>query len=333
MCVIMVVSKERPTEEMVERAWTANDDGFGVAWREREGDDVLVHWKKGIDKVEEAKELCATLPLPYIAHFRIASIGGVKKTLTHPFLVDKSASTALEGKTKGLVMFHNGHWQDWNKEAWNAMINSNNKPPAGDWSDSRAIAWMMSIYSPNLMEFLTTQRGAILGPKVLDVFTGPGWVKVNDVFCSNDHFWTSRGYRNTGSVTFRMCREAYCRDRVEPAKDYCLKHLYLEHKAGNSNSNHNQSDSKSDTEVEPGKKTQTSLVQIATGGTNRPFILTRAEVEQFRKDNVISKSMYKKFQKNFEDLASGGNRATRANKKLESLSDRATEMFVTGSRG
>ena len=34
MCVIYYVAKEKPTDEMVEKAYAHNDDGAGIAWRE-----------------------------------------------------------------------------------------------------------------------------------------------------------------------------------------------------------------------------------------------------------------------------------------------------------
>lgn len=190
MCVIMIVDKLRPTEVMVEKAWQRNDDWGGIAWREpaKDGKGTEVCWKKGIQTVEEMDELIATLPLPFIAHFRIASSGGVKRSLCHPFPVEKNTTLALEGRTKGDVLFHNGDWKGWPEAAREAAILSNTHIPVGHWSDTRAIAWLSAIYGTGFMEFLPEQKGVVFGPQLMDVFTGPGWIKVNDVWCSNDYF-------------------------------------------------------------------------------------------------------------------------------------------------
>src|SRR5690242_816977 len=131
MCVIMLASKTRPTEEMIRAAWSKNPDGAGIAWPDR-GE---VAWEKGIMKVDRILELCAKVPMPYVAHFRVASVGGVKETLTHPFIVSLDAPLMLKGRTKGALLFHNGHWGAWSDQALAAAIHSDNRIPEGnDWS-------------------------------------------------------------------------------------------------------------------------------------------------------------------------------------------------------
>ena len=176
---------------MIEKAFDHNDDGGGMAWREADekGENVVV-WKKGLT-VEQMTELCATAPIPYIAHFRVASIGGVRPSLTHPFPIGKVASLALEGRTKGYVLFHNGHWKEWSDECKRAAIQSNTPIPIGRWSDTRAMAWLCSIYGPGFMEFLPEQKGIVFGPNDMHIFDGSGWYPINNVWCSNDFFMKS----------------------------------------------------------------------------------------------------------------------------------------------
>lgn len=189
---------------MLDAAWDTNDDGAGIAWREpaadgaREanGDPVLeVVWKKGLG-LNEVKELCERVPMPYVVHFRSASQGGVFANLTHPFEVSEEASDDLEGRTKCPVLFHNGTWGMWPERSLEASIRSGVNIPLGMWSDSRAMAWLStpSICGFGLMNFLPEQRGVMFAPTWMNVFRGPGWVQVkdannNEFWCSNDRSW------------------------------------------------------------------------------------------------------------------------------------------------
>ena len=188
MCVIFWVNKERPDQEMIETAFDQNNDGGGCAWRTtNDQGEAVVEWKKGL-KVEDMIRLAAELPTPYILHFRIASIGGIRPTLTHPFPIHKNGSLALEGQTKGYVLFHNGHWKEWSDECKRAAILSNTPIPMGRWSDTRAMAWLCAIYGPGFMELMPEQKGIVFGPTDMHIFDGNGWTLVNNVWCSNDFF-------------------------------------------------------------------------------------------------------------------------------------------------
>ena len=114
MCVILVGGEKRPTESMVARAFHRNDHGAGIAWLEpaADGEGTEVVWKKDLN-LEEIQDLVKTVPLPFISHFRIASIGGVRAELTHPFEVGPEANNDIEGRTKLAVLFHNGTWGKW----------------------------------------------------------------------------------------------------------------------------------------------------------------------------------------------------------------------------
>ena len=184
---------------MIEKAFDHNADGAGIAYRKtnKDGEDV-VYWNKGLG-VNEIVEACAEAPLPFIAHFRIASIGGVSPLLTHPFPINRNGSLALEGETKGYVLFHNGHWKEWNDyclRATNARDVDGKliQVPMGRWSDTRAMAWLCAIHGPGFMNFLPEQKGIIFGPKDMQIFDGNGWDKIElggkdeFVWCSNSFF-------------------------------------------------------------------------------------------------------------------------------------------------
>jgi hypothetical protein len=229
MCVILLAGNVRPTEEMVAKAWKANDDGGGVAWKEglnRKGEptpDTEVVFEKGIMNLDRMQELIATVPMPFAAHFRVASVGGVKPELTHPFIVSEDSPIQLSGRTKGALLMHNGHWGEWNTRLIDATINSNTHVPEGaEWSDSRALAWMSHLYGFNFMNLLQSQKGVIIWPEDFKVFSGPGWNKINNVWCSNDYFWFGRkvsaGYTGGSSKT---CIRAQCNNYVTYGKEIC----------------------------------------------------------------------------------------------------------------
>lgn len=299
MCVIMVANLARPTEEMIDRAWDKNDDGAGIAWREKNSKgEVEVHFRKGIMDLEIIKALCFKVPLPYVVHFRIASVGGKCESLTHPFPVSKRAPLMLAGHTKGCVLFHNGHWNGWNDKALDAAIHSNTPLPDGDWSDTRAMAWLVSLYGPSVMDMLSTQRGVLFSPTETSMFTGPGWFKINEVWCSNDYFWkkpVATNY-NYGS----MCSKGTC---TKPRK--VGGHLCIEHDA-----------ERVAKEAAEKAKTTTALATTkptTTGGTPNnvtPFPQAQAEmldlpaVLTLHRQGEVSKSMLKKFRQDFDRIQS-----------------------------
>lgn len=323
MCVIMLVNGTRPTEEMIDRAWNSNKDGAGIAWREK--DEVV--WEKGIMKVERIQELCAKVPTPYVVHFRVASVGGVKESLTHPFLVSPDANLALKGRTKDAVLFHNGHWGAWNEKALDAAIHSNNKvPPGSDWSDSRAMAWLIHIYGPGVMELLTTQKGVLMTPRKFNIFTGNGWEKINDVWCSNDYFWGGRRFNNSNQSYGRMCSIGKCTNRVTGNKDVCDSCAKERQEAAKEIGKEGESKSSVG-------QSHSTLSIVGGGNANGPLakMFSMAEVESFYKTKAISKSTLKKYRKAHGASGEKGNRGLRALKQMRELSIDIAERLMTGS--
>lgn len=331
MCVIMMVGKTRPTDEMITRAWNTNKDGGGVAWWEGEGKKREVVWKKGIMKLEEMREILHRTPLPYVAHFRVASVGGVLPTLTHPFGVDVTASIELEGRTPGAVLFHNGHWGNWSDRAMEAAINSNNQIPVGDWSDTRAIAWMSYIYGPGFFELLPSQRGIYMDTQKMEVFTGGGWEQINDVWCSNDHFWTRNRSHGTHQTTVygRMCERGKCTNKAQAGRKICLECEALD------TISQSKSDTKSNTSDDDGQGKVNEVSLITGGDINRPLVgvLTLREAEALHAQKKVSKNKIKNFRKAWFNLAKGGNREARAKKQLREYSTEIARTLLHGSGG
>ena len=230
MCVIFVIEDTRPSTQMVYQAWTRNDHGGGVAWRE----EGKVRWKKGLSLVE-MQEACQSLPMPFIAHFRIASQGGIRPELCHPFEVSRQATSTIEGSTEGKMLFHNGNWDKWQDWALSTAYRTAEPIPTGKWSDSRAIAWLGSIYGPGLFEFLP-EKLAILGPQSLDVF-GKDWKDIEGVLCSNDFFLPSQPKHTRGNFGYygggqwhAVCQDKNCAEDADPGSAFCKDHRYVSSK-------------------------------------------------------------------------------------------------------
>lgn len=221
MCCIVYVEDKRPSEDMVNRMWDRNDDGAGFAWRE--GGDVV--WEKGLT-LEESHIYMQDLPTPFIAHFRVASVGGVCPELTHPFPVSMDSTLALTGRTKGFVLFHNGDWREWKDALLKSLPPGGGikLPPGRQWSDSRAMAWLCSMYGHSYMD-LISHKGVIFGPGPEDthIFSGAsGWEEVEGIWCSNDYFKTRKVSHN---MTDQYCKFPHCIQKNKDTEGYCPAHF------------------------------------------------------------------------------------------------------------
>ena len=189
MCVIMAAKSAAIPPDMLAKGFEANPHGAGIAWR----DSGYVRWIKGLD-LDDTIKLAEKLPPPYVVHFRIPSGGQADiPALNHPFPVDKHVSLDLEGKTKGYVLFHNGHWTSWQHEVKDAALKKGIPIPVGKWSDTRAMAFLAYIYGLGILEFIN-EKSLVFGPVEAQIFGGP-WspVKVggHEIWCSNSG-WQSK---------------------------------------------------------------------------------------------------------------------------------------------
>ena len=327
MCVILLIDNDgniRPSDEMIENAWERNPEGGGIAWRENsqdgKGKEVVFHKDLSLD---EMKELNTKLPLPYIMHFRIASSGGVKAELTHPFPIHKNVPLMLKGRTKGYVLFHNGDWKGYETECREAARGSNTKIPGGFWSDTRAMAWLMSIYGFGYMEMMSGQKGVAFGPTHYEVFNGPGWRKVkdgeNEFWCSNDFFSFGNNHKhknnNQGNVNHSSSTvEPYCKSQYCHRKDtldhegYCPTHSIK--KLGPA--------TKNDVDLNLRGKSETELGGSSSALTPFRAPLPLAIIEQFHQEKKISKGLLQKLRGIHEQMLS----------KNPAMAEKARKMLV-----
>jgi len=132
MCLILVADTARPAASEIQEAHLSNSDGIGIAYRKP--DDRLITWEKGLD-VDAAIALTATLPLPFVVHFRWATHGGISPLLCHPFPVSRNVGITLTGHAKELL-FHNGIWDEYIQFEHRAGLR-------GPVSDTRIMAYVL----------------------------------------------------------------------------------------------------------------------------------------------------------------------------------------------
>lgn len=314
----------RPTDVMVERAFERNKDGGGFAYREKKDGVTEIVWKKALD-VDDMKHYAKELPAPFVLHFRKASIGGPLKSLTHPFVIDKYATTDLEGRTTGEVLFHNGTWKEWDTYCLGAAGTRDaegkvNKLPYGKWSDTRAMAWLCHVYGYGFMEFLPAQKGVIFGPAVVQIFDGTDyWKKVNDVWCSNDAFMS--GYHQNQQNVHQLpapkpgCKFPGCDFQLTNDKGYCIKHpdgYEVKHR--------------SDRTLLPTEPTGGSVVppspfvQLAALPIAPEDIVTVEMAEELAKGGTVSQNLLKKIRRQWEIATyPGGKGSQRAQRTLQKI--------------
>lgn len=231
MCVIFVADKRRPSDEELEKMEKTNGDGAGVAWQE--GDHVK--WVKGLT-LEEMKPFCANLPMPFVGHFRIASIGGKTPEMTHPHPVERDMRADLSGEIKGSVLFHNGTWHQWKDRGLDGTIKNKVKVPSGRWNDTRVMAWLAHLHGPGVLEFID-EKVILLSPSKIEIFHPDGFYRVNELLVSN-RIWENQfmngGYNDShnnwdsyyggGAQPNQICRQHACNKKVMVPSWYCEDH-------------------------------------------------------------------------------------------------------------
>lgn len=148
MCVILVAETKRLDAEMLTEANGANPDGLGMAWRK----NGKMRYLKGAD-VAAVIKLAAEVPLPYIVHARLATVGGKTTQLAHPFPVTANPSLKLSGSA-AQVLFHNGHEGKWEEYYKMALLSGKIRPLDGALSDTRVAAALLSTYGVKVFKML-----------------------------------------------------------------------------------------------------------------------------------------------------------------------------------
>ncbi len=195
MCVIFACETSKPSEDDIVSAGWTNPDGAGIAWVETPTKGApVVRWEKGMKDGEEVIEALKPIKtFPILMHFRIATCGGKIPQLTHPFPITPQVDIALRGAAPA-VMMHNGHWNDWDKRVWAMALAKSAEWPKGAWSDSRALAWVLSMGGAGALDFLYHQ--GVSPDRVVTLSAQGGgsldywgnWIDKKGFFASNDSY-------------------------------------------------------------------------------------------------------------------------------------------------
>jgi len=190
MCVIMVSPVgEKVAREVFQRMWDTNDDGFGMMYRSRCGVAIV----KGFLSMEEAWEQYAMLPegVPHVLHFRLATHGGVKPELTHPFVVHEESPIVQAGLSERPVLAHNGVW---NLHA----LKQKEVNLRGPVSDTRVLAaWLgrlarerplREVLEKHYYEVLSAGRVVVMDPATWKLYLVGHWIREGNFLFSNHSF-------------------------------------------------------------------------------------------------------------------------------------------------
>lgn len=214
MCVIAIYRAKREKEENLQQMAIDNPDGTGVVFYK----DGMPHYKKGLD-IKEVLKLNEDLPFPYAFHFRLVTVGE-NKLLTHPYEVTPESALKMEGSAESLLM-HNGHWSDWDEALLTHALNSGKDIPKGDWSDSRAMAYLGGIIGTNMLKMLSSQKIAIFNKNKSITVLGSGWENEKDALYSNKNWeWKTK---NWGKITkgYNAGEEHYYQGGLGVGYDSC----------------------------------------------------------------------------------------------------------------
>lgn len=181
MCLIIHAKENRPKPDYIANGARTNSDGIGIAWRE----EGYLRYRKGLS-IDETVELAATLPLDYVIHFRMASIGGKSEKLIHPFPIRLDVPLKQQGKSNKLL-FHNGHWADWEKTLLN-NLSYRITLPDGIWSDTRALALLTALHGKGFLQLLGGDNRFIL-------MTAKSTSAIGDFIEDDGVFYSNGGYK------------------------------------------------------------------------------------------------------------------------------------------
>lgn len=191
MCVIISGRENKPTLVELQAAERQNPDGGSLSWCTADG----VVFRKGLTAEAIHKDLSAlTGDTRWTVHFRYATVGGTNDGLCHPFPISSDTPLDAEG-TADRVLFHNGTVHDWQERLADVALDPKFKiqVPAGEWSDSRAIAWLLALNKSTRGLRFIEGKFIVMNSKGIKIYpeSGEGWTLRNGISYSNT-FWMKR---------------------------------------------------------------------------------------------------------------------------------------------
>lgn len=184
MCVaVLIETQTGVSEDDVRKMASANPHGGGVAWC----DGNLIHYRKGLT-ADDVIKLLPVLPRPFLMHFRIATRGGQKPELTHPFPIGYDAITKIDdltGSARG-VLIHNGTWNDFHKYIPIGVKYS-------DVSDTQIAAYVAG-FDESILEHVSWSNALMTaaGGGRVNVTLRGQWTEIDGNYFSNTHWQRER---------------------------------------------------------------------------------------------------------------------------------------------
>jgi hypothetical protein len=190
---------------MISACATENPHGGGIAWR-RAG---AVEWTK-TNSPRDIFRIANNATGEIVIHLRIATVGGVKDELRHPFPVTPRSRLDQHGRCDA-VLFQNGTWRGY-KEALEHAAKDGHKAPQGAMSDTRAAAFLCSIYGRNFLNKLTPSRWVYFSAK--ETCTFGDWFKQEGIWFSNLNW---QWQQNLDRSRAAQSDDDDCDDQPQPA--------------------------------------------------------------------------------------------------------------------
>jgi hypothetical protein len=191
MCVLAIV-KDKPISDLdIEKIWSQNSCGSGVAFYQR----GKISYIKGIMKLKELKTLLPGIPAPYVVHFRIGTAGDNSPALTHPFIVDNDLAnnplTFDEQKRPVELLFHNGHYSGYLDSFVSLCIARKVKFPEYSVSDTYCIAKLAGSLGTGYLKLISGLSNKFVTMNNKGIFCYPSekdFTDIDNVLYSNTYW-------------------------------------------------------------------------------------------------------------------------------------------------
>jgi hypothetical protein len=146
---------------------------------------------------EEAWGVYAQLPegVPHVLHFRLATHGGVRPELTHPFVVSEESPLIERGVVAKPMLAHNGVWSLYTKQKELRGL-------AGPVSDSRVLAaWLgrlakerplREVLEERYEEVASAGRVVVVDPATWKIHVVGDWIREGPFLFSNGSYREDR---------------------------------------------------------------------------------------------------------------------------------------------
>lgn len=195
MC-LLIACTTFPSDEILDAGFESNPDGIGIGYKTAKGP---LKYYKGL-KMTELKNFSNLANTPMLIHFRKASIGEVVPELCHPFpITQKSDINNTRGYAEALFA-HNGNVTDWRTLLIPALSRDKPLPEGEHWSDSKAIAFLVSVYGKGFLTLIAErQKFAVLDKTGISRWGD--WHKISDtIHCSYNPIKTKYVYPSNNYI-------------------------------------------------------------------------------------------------------------------------------------